>query len=138
MQGFPNKLVARLCKHQTGFALMELLVVVGIIVALAAVIIPTVAKFGSKGEEGAEAAEKQNVQAAMDAMMADKGITQVKGRVVGVDPSANDWRTLPEDFDANTDADPLFNYLREEQTKFYYCWDSGGKVTRQDEAATTC
>ena len=68
-----KRLDPRALKGQSGFTLVELLVVVGIVVALAAVSIVSVTQFAGKGEEGATAAELDTVQAAMDTMMADKG-----------------------------------------------------------------
>ena len=58
-----RRLSRRLPGSEAGFTLVELLVVVGVIVALAAVIVPSVVKFSGKGETGAKAAEGENVQA---------------------------------------------------------------------------
>ena len=120
-------------RKESGFTLVELLVTVGIIVALAAVIVPSVLIFGSKGDEGAKAAESESLQTAMDSMMADKALTSV----VGLTSSENSnqlWTTLP----AGTGSAPLTNYLRSDTTAFFYCYDNTGKVTRQDVAATLC
>ena len=123
----------------SGFTLVELLVVVGIIVALAAVIIPNVASFANRGEQGAEAAEWDNVQAAMDTMMADKNIIAVTASVSSADQT-NLWSALPlpsgsELFGGTT------SYLRSNSTTYYYCWDTTGLVTSQgggSVATTTC
>ncbi|MFB3091564.1 MAG: prepilin-type N-terminal cleavage/methylation domain-containing protein, partial [Dehalococcoidia bacterium] len=77
MKAFFNKWLRRLPKAESGFTLVELLVVVAIIIALAAVIIPSVASFADKGDEGAKAAEMENIQTAMDTYMADNGTTIV-------------------------------------------------------------
>ncbi|MFN3973817.1 MAG: type II secretion system protein [Dehalococcoidia bacterium] len=132
MRRYGAKLLARLCHQQAGFTLVELLVVVGIIVGLAAAVIPAVTKFASKGEEGAKAAEMQNVQAAMDSMMADKAITSVTARAAP-NTAVNDFTALP---DGTSTA--LSNYLRANPTKYYYCWDATGKVTAQYTSAQTC
>ena len=73
MIGRFRRLSKRVPGSEAGFTLVELLVVVGVIVALAAVIVPSVVKFSGKGDTGAQAAEGENVQAAMDTMLADKG-----------------------------------------------------------------
>ena len=124
---------ARSEERERGFTLVELLVTVGIIVALAAVIVPSVLIFGSKGDEGAKAAESQSVQTAMDSMMADKAITAVVG-LTSAENSNQVWTGLP----TGTGSAPLVNYLRADTTAFFYCYDSTGKVTRQDVAATAC
>ena len=122
----------------SGFTLVELLVVVGIIVALAAVIIPNVASFANRGEQGAEAAEFDNLQAAMDTMMADKNIIAVTASAAS--DQTNAWSALPlpagnELFGGTT------SYLRSANTTYYYCWDSTGLITSQgggSVATTTC
>ena len=120
-------------RSQKGFTLVELLVVVGIIVALAAVIVPSVVVFSGKGDEGAKAAESESIQVAMDTMMADQGISGVTALGSG-DNSVQAWTVLP----AGTGALPLSGYLREDSTAFFYCYDGTGKITRQDDVATAC
>lgn len=132
MRKYGAKWLARLCHQQAGFTLVELLVVVGIIVGLAAAVIPAVTKFASKGDEGARAAEKQNVQAAMDSLMADKAITTVTPRTAPA-TAVNDFSALPEGT-----STALANYLRENPTKYYYCWDATGKITAQYTSAQAC
>ncbi len=123
----------------SGFTLVELLVVVGIIVALAAVIIPNVASFANRGEQGAEDAEMDNVQAAMDTMMADKNVAAVDASASA--DQTNVWSALP----TGTGVDPLFgaaiSYLRAATTVYYYCWNATGLITSQgggSVATTTC
>ena len=110
----------------SGFTLVELLVVVGIIVALAAVIIPNVASFANRGDQGAEAAEFDNVQAAMDAMMADLSITVVtRNDVVSTSNGNSIWTATPTE-------GPLFpTYIRQSPTGYWYCWDTTGLVVEQ-------
>jgi len=64
----------RFGKRQKGFTLIELLVVVGIMAALAAIIVPNVARFVGAGKSEGAAAEGDAVQAGVDAAMADLGL----------------------------------------------------------------
>jgi prepilin-type N-terminal cleavage/methylation domain-containing protein len=116
-----------------GFTLVELLVVVGIIVALGAVIVPNVLRFADSGNEGALEAERDAVQAAMDAMMADIGVTAVTANdLAATGDGVSDWTATPAEASLDT-------YLREDTTTFFYCWDATGLVTEQfDAAATAC
>ncbi len=140
MKGFVNfvKRFLGLRKGESGFTLVELLVVVGIIVALAAVIIPNVASFAGKGEEGAMAAEEENIQTAFDTLLADKGVALLSA-ITGY--AANNLATTgdgEQDFSATGIAD-LSSYLRDDTTKYWYCWDISGKVVDQfDVTATAC
>ncbi|MFQ5874791.1 MAG: type II secretion system protein, partial [Dehalococcoidia bacterium] len=83
----------RLGRKESGFTLVELLVVVGIIVALAAVIVPSIAAVSGKGEQGARDSERENVQSAMDTLMADIGITTVNANDLLADSSVADFST---------------------------------------------
>jgi prepilin-type N-terminal cleavage/methylation domain-containing protein len=128
-------LVRKLGRRQAGFTLVELLVVVGIIVGLAAVIVPSVAQFATRGDTGAQAAEKANVQAAFDTMMADNNITSVTAvNLATTGTAGNNFAALP----AGTGADPLAGYLREPTTKYFYCWSAAGLVTEQFTSAVAC
>ena len=134
MKRFIRSLLNRFRQSQAGFTLVELLVVVGIIVALAAVVVPSVTLFAGKGEEGAKSSERDNVQAAMDSLMADNGIVAVTAHNLVGDTSLADWSTL--DLDPGTGTLNLNTYLRENPTNYFYCWDGVGLVTNQDDAAT--
>jgi len=128
MKAFFNKCLRRFPKAESGFTLVELLVVVAIIIALAAVIIPSVASFAGKGEEGAQAAERENVQTAMDTYLADNGVTTVAPQNTALVSSTND-------FSAAGTLD-LSTYLRSSTTTYFYCWDGAALVTAQDTVAT--
>ena len=65
----------RAARSQAGFTLAELLVVVGIVVGLAAVILPNVGRFTGEGERGASATELASMQTAVDAYGADTANT---------------------------------------------------------------
>ena len=65
----------RFLKHfrygQKGFTLIELLVVIGILGAIAAVVVPNVGSFIGRGKEEAQATELHNVQTSVMAMLVD-------------------------------------------------------------------
>jgi len=69
--------VKRFGKRQGGFTLIELLVVVGIMAALAAILVPNVARFVGTGRTEGAAAEHDAIQAGIDAAIADLGLTTV-------------------------------------------------------------
>jgi prepilin-type N-terminal cleavage/methylation domain-containing protein len=125
-----KRLVGNIGERKSGFTLVELLIVVAIIVALGAVIVPNVLQFADRGDTGAQAAERDAVQAAMDAMMADVGITAVTAQA-NPDNSNNAWGALPAE-------GALQPFLREASTTYFYCWDATGLVTQQDTAAAAC
>jgi len=119
-------------KRDGGFTLIQLLVVTGIIVALAAITVPLVTKFAGKGDEGALEAETETetIQSAMNAVMADKGIVAVTANDKGTTSNGqNSWPALP----AGTGAGTLDSHLKENSTKFFYYWDSKCNVYTQNK-----
>ena len=114
-------------KSEKGFTLIEMLVVVGIIVALAAVIVPTVIKFSGSGEEGAQAAEKDAFQTAINIMMADNDLS-----TVAASPATAAVITTGTDFDGDaTDTQFITEYMPL-PTKWCYTWTTGAVITRVD------
>ncbi len=104
-----------------GFTLIELLVVIGILAALAAVAMPVYFRFFGQGEAESNSAELSHVQAAMDAMLAEGGLTLV-----------DEENTWTNDFSASPTGDgvlPLYpNFLRNNLTKCHYTWNTAGRL----------
>jgi type IV pilus assembly protein PilA len=105
-------------KKQRGFTLVELLVVIGIIGALAAVVIPNVSRFAGSGDTAANDTELQTVQAAVDLYMSENALTTITAQAVA-----------ESDMTATT---PALNpsYLRQTTTKCTYTWTTAGVVTQ--------
>ena len=105
-------------KKQGGFTLVELLVVIGILAALAAVVIPNVSRFAGSGETAANQTEAVTVQAAMDLFMADNAVLVV---TASIGPTSNFLTSVPA-------LSPLF--LRTTDTNCTYTWLDTGIVTQ--------
>jgi len=129
MKSYCTKQLRHFNRAESGFTLVELLVVVAIIIALAAVIMPGVAGFANKGDEGGNAAERSNVQTGMDLYLADNGLTSVTANILAIDTSTNDFSTATGPVD-------LSPYLRKDSSNYFYCWDALGFLTAQDDVAT--
>jgi len=118
-------------RGERGFTLVELLVIVSIVVALAGAAVPSVAGFSGKGEVGAMAEEINSVQSAMDIMM-------IENKVIAVNTSPatsqNSWKTFPN----GPSVASLDNYLKAEDTEYFYCWDTSGLVTDQHVVSPAC
>ena len=123
----------RLIHSQRGFTLIELLIVIGILAALAAVAIPAYARFFGQGEVEANLTELSNIQAAMDAMLAQNGLKLIKE---GPASGTNDFSAQPQPTTAGGFT-PEFLYpafLRfgngDNPTKCLYTWDTSGQLTQ--------
>ncbi|MCI0778688.1 MAG: type II secretion system protein [Chloroflexi bacterium] len=121
----------RVARSQRGFTLAELLVVGGMVVGLAAVILPNVGQFTGEGEGGAPATEVARVQAAVDAYGADANNT-----VTAATGWTNDLLTGGGGID-------LTGYLRlpgsATDTADRYCWGSDGTVRQEStDASPSC
>ena len=118
-------------RGERGFTLVELLVIVSIVVALAGAVVPSVAGFSDKGEVGAMAEEIRSVQSAMDIMMIENKVTAVN---VSPASSQNSWKTFPN----GPSVASLDNYLKAEDTVYFYCWDTSGLITDQHLVSSAC
>ena len=116
------RLVRNLMVGQRGFTLIELLVVVLILGVLAAVVIPNVSRFAGKGKTEALNTELDNVQAGVDALIAENKLTMpIAGGTIN-NASGCDFSTSPGNLamfngtaPAVTYAGPALypNYLRQ-------------------------
>ncbi len=121
----------RVAGSQRGFTLAELLVVVGIVVGLAAVILPNVGRFTGEGQRGALATEFASVQTAVDAFGADANNTVT---------AASGWT---DDLLSGGGGIDLSGYLRlpgsATDTADRYCWASDGTVRQEStDASPSC
>ena len=66
---------------QKGFTLIELLVVIGILGAIAAIVVPNVGKYIGRGKEESYATELHNVQTSMMAMLIESGSGELDAEV---------------------------------------------------------
>ena len=133
MKSFVQRFAGGLAKDDAGLTLFELLIVVAILAALLAIIVPNLGSLSGRGKSGVAKIEQETVQNALDAMMTDENLNSVTARSGN---SSQVWSALPTNT-AGTPI-PLTSYLKSATTTYYYCWDGGGDITRQDEVPTTC
>ena len=132
MQGLVKKLVQRLGRHEAGFSLMELLVAIGIMAAIAAITVPLVTRFASSGESGAQTTEKQTMQTTFDTWIADNAWPTIAPRDGGAPTQV---------FDGGGGNGPDFaatGYLRGATTTYWYCWTNDGEITQKTSASDNC
>ena len=125
MKTFINKRLGGRIKDQQGFTLIEMLVVIGIIVALAAVIVPLVIQFSGEGATASQEAEWDAVQTTIDIMMADNEMN----------PPITPGSTLAQIADTQTfgltTGVTLKEYTRDPITNYCYTWDDTGRLLTQ-------
>ena len=128
----------RFLKGQSGFTLIELLIAVAILALLAGIAVPVVAHLQGGSETGAAEAELSNVQAAVDAMMADQSLASLPNPV---STATNDMSQFPDWESAvaggyvlypgttykNSDTD---KFIRQATTKGTYTCAADGTVTQ--------
>ena len=109
-------------------------IALGVVLALAAAIVPQVVRFTPSDQVSqAAASELANVQVAMDTLMAENGLATVDAQGT---PSKS-WTRLPTSSGTVRALSP--NFLRDGTTAWGYCWDSSGLVRQTAEKnSTTC
>ena len=131
-----KRLIGRVRGSESGFTLIEMLIVVGIIVALAAAIVPQVVSFSGKGEEGQKTSEKATVAAAIEGMLADVGITSVAQTPGTANLAWGAAAIFGSVQPATRTAVPLYpTYLSIQTTTYAYCFNSKGAITKQEDTA---
>ncbi|MBU2009699.1 MAG: prepilin-type N-terminal cleavage/methylation domain-containing protein [Chloroflexi bacterium] len=118
-----------------GFTLIELLVVVGIMAALAAIVVPNVARFVGTGEDEGADWELNTLQSSMDTAITYFGFTTVEPSPVGgvSDFSSAGGGDIDEDAvgTAYLYGDLAGAFLRVRYAKYGpYQWDSAGRISR--------
>ncbi len=121
-------------KNRRGFTLIEMLVVVGIIVALAAIIVPLVISFAGSGEQAAQAGEVETAQTAIQSLMVDNDLFVVTASTSGV--GGEKINSTGTQFNATINIQP---YMDQPATQYCYRWGTDGRITFQyDLVAGAC
>jgi prepilin-type N-terminal cleavage/methylation domain-containing protein len=114
-------------RNQRGFTLIELLVVIAILAVLFGVTALALNGVGSNATQVTKDAEKDIVQTAIDVYMAQNNVSTVTGNV----------GPAPSKVVGPASGDQFSSLLRRD-SKYLYCWNTNGNITRQDTAAAAC
>ena len=131
-------MVDRLRRIWPSFSLIEVLIVLGIIAALAAAIVPQFVGGGSN--ERQRDSELSSVQNAIDSMMAELGLSSVTANDGARATGFRDWDSEESPFGSgsvNLGPD-RGGYFRNAQSTWAYCWDSSGQVAKQTDDGGDC
>ena len=107
-------------KQEAGFSLMEIIVAIGIMAAIAAITVPLVTRFTSTGEAGAKTAEKESMETALESYMAEKGLTSVSAQA----------------YTNSFASGVLAGFLKKSTTTYCYKWTTAGAITGSDDKQT--
>jgi type IV pilus assembly protein PilA len=89
-----KKFLKRFRYGQKGFTLIELLVVIGILGAIAAIVVPNVGKFIGRGKSESYATELHNVETSVMAMLVDDADSTLDSAPVTELTATTDMRTI--------------------------------------------
>ena len=132
MQYLVRKSIQRLGRYEAGFSLIELLVAIGIMAAIAAITIPMVTRFARSGESGAQVAERETMQVTFDTWIAENAWPTITPRQSGASTQV---------FDGGAGNGPDFvltGFLRDATTTYWYCWETNGDVAQKTSASDNC
>ena len=120
------------------FSLVEVLIVLGIIAALSAAVVPQF--LGRGGDEGKKETELSSVQNAIDSMMAELGLSSVASNDGRGAAAFREWDGEDSPFGpGSVNLGPgRGGYFRDAQSTWAYCWDGSGQITRQTDAGGDC